>query len=273
MTNVHAGYGRSVACLWLLVALTAGALCVPRLRAQAPKAGNTAQGQKLGGAANPVTPCCNITGIDETGRVAAKDNTTGKTFQFQVNDSALLTSLHVGQSVSADFGTNRVAVAGINPCCNITSAAATSQAGVTNTAGTSGSGSSGSSGVIQSQDANAPGLVAELTEATRAEGILTVKVRFRNTSKQRVDLTLTKNYECEKYYVVWENNKQTVLKDSKGEYAMPVREGCNDTAVTIAPGQAWVWWGKFAAPPAMVTKIELYTPIAPPFEDIPITNK
>jgi hypothetical protein len=132
--------------------------------------------------------------------------------------------------------------------------------------------SSGSAGVIQSQEANDPGLVAELTEATRAEGILTVKVRLRNTSKQQVNLTLVKNYECEKYYVAVGNKKYIVLKDSQGEYAMPVREGCNDTGVTIAPGKAWVWWGKFAAPP-MVTKIELFTPIAPPFEDIPVTDK
>src|SRR5208283_3906195 len=38
------------------------------------------------------------------------------------------------------------------------------------------------SNVIQTQDANAEGVVAELTECRRSEGVLTIKVRFRNTS-------------------------------------------------------------------------------------------
>lgn len=67
-------------------------------------------------------PCCSITNI-AGGLVTAKETATGKTFQFQVTDPALMKSLRVGQKVYADFGTQRVSVDGVQPCCSITSAA------------------------------------------------------------------------------------------------------------------------------------------------------
>ncbi len=53
----------------------------------------------------------------------AQETATGKTFQFQVNDSALMKSLRVGQKTYADFGTQKVSVDGATPCCGIVSAA------------------------------------------------------------------------------------------------------------------------------------------------------
>ena len=67
-------------------------------------------------------PCCAITNI-AGGLVTAKETVTGKTFQFQVTDSALMKSLRVGQKIYADFGTQRVSVDGASPCCGIVSAA------------------------------------------------------------------------------------------------------------------------------------------------------
>lgn len=65
-------------------------------------------------------PCCNITAIGKRGLVTAKVTATGKTFQFQVTDQALMKSLRVGQKIYADFGTQKVSVNGLEPCCAIT---------------------------------------------------------------------------------------------------------------------------------------------------------
>jgi hypothetical protein len=67
-------------------------------------------------------PCCEITSIHADGRATAQELAgTKRTFQFQVDDKALLATLHVGQKVSADFGAQKVSVNGAGPCCNIVS--------------------------------------------------------------------------------------------------------------------------------------------------------
>jgi Cu/Ag efflux protein CusF len=72
-----------------------------------------------------ITPCCSIVSIAPSGLVTAKETQTGRTFQFQVKDQAVLTSLHVGQSVWADFAAKAVALAaGGSPCCDIVGARA-----------------------------------------------------------------------------------------------------------------------------------------------------
>ena len=77
---------------------------------------------KLGNAANPVEPCCSITSINAaTGVVTAQEKATGRSFQFQVSNSALLKSLKAGQPVWANFSTQKVSVDGAQPCCSIVS--------------------------------------------------------------------------------------------------------------------------------------------------------
>src|ERR1035441_10955255 len=41
-------------------------------------------------------------------------------------------------------------------------------------------------GVIQTQETTYPGVVAEFTECRRKEGVLNIRVRFRNTSDKQV---------------------------------------------------------------------------------------
>ena len=66
-------------------------------------------------------PCCAITSIDNhTGIVTAKDNATGRTFQFSA-PPAVLKSLRVGQAVDANQATKQVSVNGETPCCGILS--------------------------------------------------------------------------------------------------------------------------------------------------------
>src|ERR1700682_5479752 len=70
----------------------------------------------------PLSPCCNVTAVDAgTGMVTAKENATGKIFQFKVTDAELLKSLKVGQGVYANFGAMQVSLDGSTACCSIIS--------------------------------------------------------------------------------------------------------------------------------------------------------
>ena len=60
------------------------------------------------------------TAIDaNTHTVTARENSTGKMFQFKVTNAALLNSLKVGQGVYANFAASQVSVVNGAPCCNI----------------------------------------------------------------------------------------------------------------------------------------------------------
>jgi Cu/Ag efflux protein CusF len=68
----------------------------------------------------PAEPCCAITAVDSaTGIATAKELATGRVFRFEVKDKALLRSLTAGQKIFADFGSSKVRVHGLEPCCNI----------------------------------------------------------------------------------------------------------------------------------------------------------
>jgi Cu/Ag efflux protein CusF len=69
---------------------------------------------------NPAEPCCAITALNAaTGIVTAKEIATGRMFRFEVKDMKLLGSLKVGQKVFADFGSSKVRIHGVEPCCGI----------------------------------------------------------------------------------------------------------------------------------------------------------
>ena len=72
---------------------------------------------------------------------------------------------------------------------------------------------------LQTQDTNTAGVVAELTECKRSEGVLTVKVRLRNTTGSDESLWLIKPGESnhDAYYVVAAGKKYLVLRDSDKE--------------------------------------------------------
>jgi len=134
-------------------------------------------------------------------------------------------------------------------------------------------------GVIQSQETTAAGIVAELTECRRKEGVLTIKARFRNTSNKNSNLTLI-HYPAEgdhqRYYFTAGSKKYFILKDSEGTFLSSNSNGNavgNSTELRLEPGQTFLWWAKFPAPPADIKKINFFMPVTPPFEDVPITDK
>ena len=125
----------------------------------------------------------------------------------------------------------------------------------------------GQAGVIQTQETTYSGVVGELTECRRKEGVLNIKVRFRNTSDKEQALVSIFKDGYEKVYVTAKNKKYFILKDSENAYL--TLEG----AQWVKPGASFTWWAKYPAPPADVKKITLLTSITTPFDDVPITDQ
>jgi hypothetical protein len=129
-------------------------------------------------------------------------------------------------------------------------------------------------GVIQTQETN-EGVSGELIECRRSEGVLNIKVRFRNTSDKRAHVTFTHwndGNDNPKFYVTAGNKKYFMLTDADGTVLSSNSTG-NGVDANLDPGNAYLWWAKYPAPPAEITKINLMMPVTPPFEDVPITDK
>jgi hypothetical protein len=133
-----------------------------------------------------------------------------------------------------------------------------------------------SSDVVQAQDANVDGVVAELTECRRSEGVLTIKVRFRNNADKDRHLIFTNwnasGVDNPKFYVTAGNKKFFLLADSDGT-VLSINSTGNGVDATLAPGKIFLWWGKYPAPPTDVKKINFMMPVTAPFDDVPITDK
>lgn len=127
-----------------------------------------------------------------------------------------------------------------------------------------------SGAVLQTQDANQGGIVADFTECRRKDGVLNLKLRLRNVSSKEIELTVINNFNFQEYYMMAANKKYFILKDSEGTYLAPAGQY---QYPKIQPGQAYTWWAKYPAPPPDVKKITYITPLAPPFEDVPVADR
>ena len=125
---------------------------------------------------------------------------------------------------------------------------------------------------IQSQDSNVAGIVAEITECKRQDGVLTVRVRLRNTGDKDVRVSLISGRNYDSYYVTAGGKKYFILRDSEKTPLAPQGDGFGNLSAGVAKGASYVWWAKFPAPPADVKKISYFTPMTPPFDNVPITD-
>jgi hypothetical protein len=124
------------------------------------------------------------------------------------------------------------------------------------------------SGPIQTQETEFPGVVAELTECKRSEGVLTIKVTFRNTGNETSSVNIdTDHGKYDDIYVTADSKKYFVLKDTEGAPLAP-RYIQDD----LKKGGKILWWAKFPAPPAEAKKINVVFPKVVPFEDVPIKD-
>jgi hypothetical protein len=123
------------------------------------------------------------------------------------------------------------------------------------------------------QDTNQPGVVAELVECKRKDGVLTVKVRFRNGGAEDASFYLVSSSDYDKQYVTAGSKKYFVLRDSEKTPLASVADAGGNVRVPLPAGASWTWWAKYPAPPAEVTEIAYFTSAGAPFEDVPVTDK
>lgn len=124
--------------------------------------------------------------------------------------------------------------------------------------------------VLRSQETSVGGVVAEVIECARTGGVLSIKVRLRNTSQAPVSFSLVEGRNFDHFYVTAGGKKYFVLRDSDKTPIAAAADAFGYLKVSIPKGGAYTWWARYPAPPADQTRINYVTPIAPPFEDVPI---
>ena len=122
-----------------------------------------------------------------------------------------------------------------------------------------------------SQETNVEGVTAEIVEAVRKEGVLTLKVRYRNSGANAAKVKFKSLRDADAYYVTVGSTKYLILKDSKG-VPVGVATEHGSFQADIKPNASYLFWAKYPAPPAEAKKVNFYNPHTPPFEDIPITE-
>jgi len=125
----------------------------------------------------------------------------------------------------------------------------------------------------QASETNVDGVTAEIFEAVRKEGVLTVKMRLRNTGAAVARVPISQGWnDIDKYYPVAGSTKFLPLRDSK-TFPLMVQVGDNGWLTPdIKPGGSFLFWAKYPAPPADAHKFTFYTPLTPPIEDVPISD-
>jgi hypothetical protein len=124
---------------------------------------------------------------------------------------------------------------------------------------------------LQVQETNMEGITAELTGVTQSDGVLTVRLRFRNTGdKTRRVQIVTHPNDIDKYYVVAGTTKLLPLRDSDKVPLMSALNSGGNIEPELKPGTSYLFWAKFPAPAAGTKKIAIYTVPAPPFEDVQV---
>ena len=124
-----------------------------------------------------------------------------------------------------------------------------------------------SGSVIQSQEMNYPGVVAEIIECKQKKGVLTLKVRIKNTSSEKVRV-LWRDAKKNVYLLDETNQKKYfILKDANGEYIY------SGDPWDIQPNSSKISWFKFPAPTPDLDEITVVLNNCAPFEDVPITKK
>jgi hypothetical protein len=124
-------------------------------------------------------------------------------------------------------------------------------------------------GALATQETNWKGVVAEVTEFRRKGNTLTAKVRFTNRGSEEPQPEI----KYDEVYLIdtGAGKKYNVLKDEKNDYIALLASNWHERWYhQIKPGESYLIWMKFPAPPADVKAITLQIPNTPPFEDIAI---
>jgi len=130
-----------------------------------------------------------------------------------------------------------------------------------------------SANVLKSGETNTTGVIAEVIQCERKDGVLSMRVHFRNVTAKKAYFAIINGRNYEKYYLTAGSKKYFILKDSEGTYLTPLADGSGGLGVDLDAGGQYTWWAKFPAPPSEAKEVTLYMPVAPPLEDIPISGR
>lgn len=126
---------------------------------------------------------------------------------------------------------------------------------------------------LATRDLDTDGIVAEVIESVRKDGVLTVRVRFRNKTDKPVKLLVVHSGRYDDNYISAADTKYTIIRDAKKNPVATPTDGGGWIEPTIKPKGTFNWWAKFPAPPADQKKYTLYLKAGPPVEDVPIVDK
>src|SRR5947209_4947137 len=126
--------------------------------------------------------------------------------------------------------------------------------------------------ITAAQDTNKAGLVAEIVECKRQGGMLTVRMRLRNTTDKDIDLMIIDGRNFHQYYVTAGAKKYLIMEDSEKVPLSTPASSSGGLGLKVPKSGSWTWWAKYTAPPPDVKAISYYTPLTSPFEDVPITD-
>ena len=109
-----------------------------------------------------------------------------------------------------------------------------------------------------------------VTEASRSNGVLTIKARTTLVQGDTGFRRLLYDSDWEDVYYVTGDQKVMMLRDNEGD-ALSTEGGYAPTFDQL--GDTNQWWGKFPAPPPEVRTISFYFKDFLPMENIPITDR
>ncbi len=126
---------------------------------------------------------------------------------------------------------------------------------------------------LAKRDLDQEGIVAEVIESIRKDGVLTVRVRFRNTTDKPIKFLLVHSGRYDDNYISAGNTKYSIIRDSGRNVVATPTDGGGWIETTIKAKSTWSWWAKFPAPPADQKSYTLYLKVGPPIDDVPIVDK
>ena len=119
-----------------------------------------------------------------------------------------------------------------------------------------------------SAETNIDGLVAEIVQCRRSEGVLTIQMRLHNTTGN--DITVPMG-DYDGFYVTAKNKKYLLIRDKDGNTLSTYWPRFSN--ITIRKNANWAWWGRYTAPPSDVNHVSFYTPFTIPFDGLSITEE
>jgi hypothetical protein len=125
---------------------------------------------------------------------------------------------------------------------------------------------------IQSQPTNTAGIAADILQCKRKDGVLTLRIGFRNVSGAKGEIAVIDGRNYDTYYLVAGNQKYFVLRDSEQTPLATDSGGTGYLAPKLESGETYVFWAKYPAPPEDVKAVSIFTPHTPPFDDVPISD-